>query len=144
MRVAAIKIISHPTGHRPVLPGLARGPLRCWSCVWVRARPEAHGAKKPLAFHHYASGRIVDWFMLLLDGDGTFVQAEDRHKCADIKPLLPSMLGPGVARALPSAQATDAAGMPQGCHSLTAHRQAAIGPHSEEACGKMSPAPACR
>mmetsp|Transcript_52332 Transcript_52332/g.144976 ORF Transcript_52332/g.144976 Transcript_52332/m.144976 type:complete len:202 (-) Transcript_52332:34-639(-) len=65
--------------------------LRRWS-----RRPRATAAP-PLAFQPFARGAKVDWWFLLLDGEGSFRVAEDRHKCASVEDLLPMLPGSAFA-----------------------------------------------
>jgi len=58
----------------------------------LRAAKDAE-AKKPLAFFPFQQGGVVDWFLLLLDGDGTFVPAPHKQSNADIGPLMAAISG---------------------------------------------------
>eukprot|EP00927_Polykrikos_kofoidii_P054024 TRINITY_DN48519_c0_g1_i1.p1 TRINITY_DN48519_c0_g1~~TRINITY_DN48519_c0_g1_i1.p1 ORF type:complete len:241 (-),score=18.12 TRINITY_DN48519_c0_g1_i1:57-779(-) len=58
----------------------------------LRSRAVALGANPPVAFAKFGEGANVDWWVVELDGAGTFeAHAEDAHECDDIRPLIPSL-----------------------------------------------------
>jgi len=54
-------------------------------------------ARAPRAFLKFGEGANVDWWVLLLNGPGTFDRARDACECADIAPLLSKLPGAELA-----------------------------------------------
>mmetsp|Transcript_82961 Transcript_82961/g.232503 ORF Transcript_82961/g.232503 Transcript_82961/m.232503 type:complete len:348 (-) Transcript_82961:115-1158(-) len=44
-------------------------------------------ASEPLDFRLFARGKFSDWYVLVLDGGGTYTPARDRHRCGDMSAI---------------------------------------------------------
>jgi len=50
-------------------------------------------ARAPLDFRIFARGKFSDWYVLVLDGGGTYTPAQDRHRCADMTAIARRLRG---------------------------------------------------
>lgn len=56
-----------------------------------------HVPSPPKNFFRFEEGKTVDWYVLLLHGSGTFVDAKDRDGCDDMEPILDQLPGAELA-----------------------------------------------
>jgi len=65
----------------------------------LRAMALARRAKSPLEFRLFTRGKFSDWWILVLDGGGTYIPAPHRSKCADVTDVTDMVEGAAVAPA---------------------------------------------